>query len=148
IAATPLASPETSTGVWRSVVVPSPSWPQSLLPQHLTPPALVRAQVWSPPAAIAATPLASPETSTGVWRLVVVPSPSSPYSLSPQHLTRPALVIAQVWPPPAAIAVAFRRADRTSGGGEEPAPGGDVTAALELASSAAAPRLASTKWRN
>ena len=47
-------------------------------PQHLTPPAAVRAQVWLPPAAMAATPLDSPETSTGVQRLVVVPSPSWP----------------------------------------------------------------------
>ena len=49
-----------------SVVVPSPSWPKSLSPQHLTPPALVSAQVWPSPAAIAVTPLVRPVTSTGV----------------------------------------------------------------------------------
>ena len=55
-------SPDTSTGVVRSVVVPSPSCPKLFRPQHLTPPVSVSAHVWEPPAAIAATPLASPET--------------------------------------------------------------------------------------
>src|SRR5947208_1826699 len=80
-----------------------------LSPQHLTPPALVSAQVWSPPAEIAATPPARPETSTGRWRSVVVPSPSCPQPLSPQHLIPPALVSAHEYPPlrspPAEIAV-------------------------------------------
>src|SRR3989304_99762 len=57
----PLARPETSTGVLLQVVVPLPSWPSSLEPQHLTPPPLVSTQVWlgapaaggAPPAAIA-----------------------------------------------------------------------------------------------
>ncbi len=39
--------PTTSTGVERPVGVPSPSWPERLSPQHLTPPVLVRAQVCS-----------------------------------------------------------------------------------------------------
>ena len=38
------------------MVVPSPSWPLKLLPQHLTPPPLVKAHVWSPEALIATTP--------------------------------------------------------------------------------------------
>lgn len=42
----------TSTGVELSVVLPSPSWPTLFKPQHLTPPALVTAQVWSDPASI------------------------------------------------------------------------------------------------
>ena len=58
-----------------------------LSPQHLTPPALVSAQVWWSPAAIAVTPLVRPVTATGAWRSVVVPSPSWPLPLLPQHLT-------------------------------------------------------------
>ena len=63
--------------------VPSPSWPALLYPQHLTPPAAVRAQVCYSPAAMAVTPLDSPVTSTGVRRSVVVPSPSWPSVLLP-----------------------------------------------------------------
>jgi hypothetical protein len=43
----------TSTGVLLSLVVPSPSWPAPLPPQHLTRPSLVTAQEWLAPAAIA-----------------------------------------------------------------------------------------------
>jgi hypothetical protein len=83
----------------------------------LTPPPLVRAQVSSYPAPlIAETPLPSPTTSTGVvlqsgtidWLHVCgplfVPSPNSPSKLSPQHLTPPPLVRAQVSWYPALIA--------------------------------------------
>jgi hypothetical protein len=38
--------PETSPGVERSVVVPSPRSPFRFRPQHLAPPAVVKAQVW------------------------------------------------------------------------------------------------------
>src|SRR5207244_9008719 len=100
----PLVMPETSTGVCRSAIDPSPGLPQSFAPQHLTPPALVSAQVWKLPAATAAAPLVSAETSTGACRPVVVPSPSSPRSFRPQHLTPPPLVNAQVWSAPAATA--------------------------------------------
>ena len=72
------------------MVVPFPSCPKTLWPQHLTAPPLVSAQLWRLPAAIALTPLCSPETSTGVELSVVVPSPSCPAALSPQHLTAPA----------------------------------------------------------
>src|SRR3954469_7136252 len=75
-AVTPLVMPLTSTGVMRLFVVPSPSSATTLLPQHLTPPLVVSAHVWSPPALTAATPLVMPLTSTGVERLVVVASPS------------------------------------------------------------------------
>src|SRR3990172_8273091 len=101
----PLARPETSTGVLLQVVVPLPSWPSSLEPQHLTPPPVVSAQVWLVPAATALTPLARPETSTGTLFSIVMPFPSSPLSLEPQHLPPPSLVSAQVWSAPAAIAV-------------------------------------------
>ena len=38
-----------------SVVVPSPSWPLSFLPQHLIAPPVSRGQVWSSPAEISVT---------------------------------------------------------------------------------------------
>src|SRR5581483_3979247 len=102
IDSTPLVSPTTSTGVLRVVVVPSPSWPLKLMPQHLTPPAVVSAQVNSLPAMIWVTPLDRPTTSTGVVRgVALVPSPSWPVRFSPQHLTPPALVSAQLCSPPA-----------------------------------------------
>jgi hypothetical protein len=56
-AVTPLPRPLTGVGVRRSVVVPSPSWPYQFPPQQRAAPAVVRAQVWGPPAARAATPL-------------------------------------------------------------------------------------------
>src|SRR5689334_14133513 len=87
------------------MVVPSPSCPYSLYPQHLTPPLVVRAQVCSPPLAIATTPLVKPLTLTGVVWSVVVPSPSWPYLFHPQHLTPPSRVTTQVWAYPAARAV-------------------------------------------
>jgi hypothetical protein len=38
--------PVTTTGVMDFVVLPLPSWPSVLLPQHCTEPVLVNAQVW------------------------------------------------------------------------------------------------------
>ena len=43
------ANPTTSTGVVRNSVAPAPSCPEESIPQHLRPPAVVRAQVWLPP---------------------------------------------------------------------------------------------------
>ncbi len=83
--------------------VPPPNCSSLLLPQHLTPPTLVSAQVWFVPAAIAITPLVSPMTSVGTDLSVVVPSPSMPPLLSPQHLTPPPLVSAHVWAVPDVI---------------------------------------------
>ena len=42
-------SPTTPTGVRRSLVVPSPTWPYSFSPQHLAAPAVIRAQLWVQP---------------------------------------------------------------------------------------------------
>src|ERR1700716_3115157 len=94
-----------ATGVGLSVFVPSPSWPCAFAPQHRTVPAR-RAQEWEAPASIAVA-VVIPDTATGVELSVVDPSPSWPLALSPQHLTDPGLPSsAQVWLPPAAIAVA------------------------------------------
>src|SRR5690348_715050 len=96
IICTPVASPTTFTGVGRSIVVPSPNCPELLFPQHFTSPVSVMAQVWCPPVAIALTPCASPATSTGILRSRVLPSPTWPASLLPQHLSPPVSVNAQV----------------------------------------------------
>src|SRR5436190_360454 len=101
MATTPEVSPETSMGADWFPRKPL-NWLKVLLPQHFTPPPVVSAQVCPHPAAIAATPLARPETSTGVRRWVFVASPSWPLELSPQHLTPPPAVRAHVWVPPGA----------------------------------------------
>jgi hypothetical protein len=59
-------------------MVPLPSRPALLSPQHFTPPVLVRAQVCLAPAAIDITPLKSPFTGTGLFHEVVLPMPSWP----------------------------------------------------------------------
>ena len=87
-------------------VVPFPSRPKKFQPQHLAAPTRVTAQVKRKPVLIAVTLLESPETSTGTERFVVVPFPSVPSRLSPQHLTAPPLITAQLWRKPAPIAVA------------------------------------------
>jgi len=103
----PVAS--TSTGVlWVVGVSPLPSWPLAPYPQHLTPPEVMRAQVWRPPAVIWVTSERFPipsvaRTSTGVLLSNSAPSPSRPLAPFPQHLTPPVVVRAQVWEPPAVI---------------------------------------------
>jgi hypothetical protein len=67
-----------------------------LLPQHFTPPALVTTHEWKLPVEMATTPLVRPITSRGTLREAVVPSPSCPEELPPQHRTPPALVSAHV----------------------------------------------------
>src|SRR6266849_1436267 len=116
MAATPLVRPKTSTGVRRRVLGFPPRRSLALSPQHLAPPPVVRAQVWLPPAAMAATPLVRPKTSTGVRRCVAELSPSWPLKLSPQHLTLPPVVRAQVWSMPAAMAATPLVRPKTSTG--------------------------------
>lgn len=62
-------------------------------------------QVWLLPAATDVA-LLMPLTVTGVVLVVVLPLPSWPCPLMPQHVTVPLPVIAQVWLLPAASAVA------------------------------------------
>src|SRR5687768_17451006 len=97
IAVTPLESPETSTGVVLGVLVPLPSCPKKLLPQHLTAPVPLSAQLKEDPAATATYPLASPTTSTAEPFPTVVPSPNCPLAFAPQHFTPPTAVTAQEW---------------------------------------------------
>ena len=89
--------PATSTGVLLLTVVPSPSWPEWLDPQHRIAPARSSAHVCSAPAAIAAMPLDSPRTSTGEcdwhsWRCRAVPRnwrPNISFPLRPARLCAP-----------------------------------------------------------
>jgi hypothetical protein len=74
MALTPLERPDTATGVVRFVVVPSPSWPALLSPQHFTAPFWMAHAPFAA-AEMAVTPLERPDTATGVVRFVVVPSP-------------------------------------------------------------------------
>ena len=96
MADTPIPKPVTSIGEVLCVVVPSPSCPELLRPQHLTPPPDSRAQECEPPTAIAITPEVRPFTSTGVELFIVVPLPSLPFELLPQHFTPPSMVNAQL----------------------------------------------------
>jgi hypothetical protein len=66
--------------------------------------------VWSPPAAIALTPLLRPVTWTGTLLPVNVPLPSFPDSLEPQHMAAPSSITAQVCRDPAAIPIAAKDA--------------------------------------
>ena len=113
-----VVTPFTATAVDESVVVPSPSCPYELFPQHWTEPLPTIAQLCTAPAAIAVAPPDSPETGTGVAdETLVVPLPSWPNSLYPQHDTEPSPTSAHVCSPLAEIAVTFDRATTDDGAG-------------------------------
>jgi len=120
-----VAIPVTAMGVDESVVVPLPSSPSGLCPQHLAAPPASTAHVWLKPVAMAVA-LVIPLTATGVNESVVVPLPSSPKPFHPQHLTVLAVSTAHVWWSPAAMAVAsVRRLSQTATAGPivpSPAP--------------------------
>src|SRR5688500_19323003 len=93
-------------------MVPSPRWPLPLAPQQVAVPKASSAQVWLPPATMAATlvrgVLGLAMTATGTSRSELVPSPSAPVLLpAPQHRAVPSASTAQVWAPPAVIATAL-----------------------------------------
>src|SRR5665213_1630937 len=106
----------TGAGVERPVVVPSPSCPYVLSPQHEIDMSLLRAQVYCSPAAISTTP-ERPGTSAGDPRqgtFVPVLSrqvdvtlaagwPSWPLALLPQHETVPSACSTHVWLAPPVI---------------------------------------------
>jgi hypothetical protein len=96
MATTPVVSPTAFTGTALSVVVPLPSCPLPLLPQHLIPPLVLNAQEWISPTLIAVLPLERPTTSTGIVLFVVVALPNCPAQFNPQHLASPLAVNAQV----------------------------------------------------
>ena len=78
IALTPPANPETGVGVRAMFVVPSPTWPKLLNPQHVAPPASVIAHERLIPAEMVLTPLVNPKTSLGVRFSPSNPSPIVP----------------------------------------------------------------------
>src|SRR5688500_12707599 len=124
-------------GTSEAAIVPLPSCPFWLSPQHLTPPALVKAQLWLLPSASATTPSVNPDTGVGSRARSVVPLPSRPFALLPQHHAPPWLSVAHVCaaasglqttspgtgtfppnaheePPPPAMAVTLEGGPRTS----------------------------------
>src|SRR5438105_12275688 len=77
-------------------------WPLPFAPQQYAP-LTVAPHVWLPPA-LSEMNARPPATSTGVVRIVVVPSPNWPSSFSPQQkspLVRPTVMVAQVCERPA-----------------------------------------------
>lgn len=104
------------TGTLSFRFVPSPSWPSPWAPQHCPDPPVSRAQEWDLPTEIDSTPAESPETSTGVFRFSLLPSPNWPNLFSPPHFTAPPETKAQVWFHPAEMAIAFGFAGLTSPG--------------------------------
>jgi hypothetical protein len=110
--------PATAVGAPSSPpMVPLPSCPSKLSPQQITCPPSVSAHVWLFPAASCTTP-PRPGTAAGVgWLLPpVVPSPSWPRKLSPQHDTVCVARSAQVWFVPVATAVAVLIESTVPGG--------------------------------
>lgn len=97
LSCTKVRPPETAVGEVWSARTPLPSCPVSPAPQHQAVPVLVRPQVWSPPA-VRLLNLSPPTTAVGVRTgLSVVPIPSEPYWLKPQHQAAPWASSAQVW---------------------------------------------------
>jgi hypothetical protein len=87
----------TSTGALRLVpIVPSPSCPEVLKPQHLTPELLMRTQLWLPPTVNAVAELSRLTTSSGVNELAPSPLPSAPPAPHPQHFAPPVAISAQL----------------------------------------------------
>src|SRR5262245_61217355 len=96
----------TATGVGLEVVVPLPSWPLPLAPQHETVLSVRRAQANALPADTQLAPV-SPDTVTGEVLFVVDPSPSWPETFSPQHAAAPVERAAQACVEPTVTLVAF-----------------------------------------
>src|SRR6266536_107850 len=88
--------PLTCPGTGLSVVVPSPSWPSMFQPQHHTVPSVFSAHVWPRPSVTVAQSVVCPLSWTGTGLSVVVPSPSWPELLTPQHHTVPPVFSAHV----------------------------------------------------
>ena len=97
----------------------------------MTVPPVKRAQVCSTPAEIWVTP-ERPLTLTGVEESVVVPSPSWPALLYPQHVMVPPVRRAQVWWAPAAKAVACRIPDSEAAVDAVLMPPGPVTLSVKV----------------
>src|SRR4029077_14459641 len=111
-AATPntaeLAGPRGATGRFRSLVVPSPSWPAALAPQASGAPPCWMARLWKAPAAMVGNGVLG---ATGVpieRRVSVGPIPSWPWLLRLQAAPPLLVRMARLWAPPQAIAFTVR----------------------------------------
>ena len=78
----------TETGVYRLVVLASPSSPKLLYPQHLKEPLLSSAQLCIEPA-LTSTAVEIPETVTGTLLSEALLFPSRPEPAEPKHFTSP-----------------------------------------------------------
>src|SRR5580765_3377246 len=83
--------PTTFVGVHLVSLVPVPSWPNLLDPQHQATPDASTAQVCSQPALIWVN-VWPPRTATGTLRPTLVPSPSWPNVFRPQQYASPTVV--------------------------------------------------------
>src|SRR5258708_29388613 len=90
---------------------PLPSAPLAWLPQQYAAPSSVSAQVLEVSAAAMAPNDSPPITATGVSASFLVPSPSAPSGLPPQHHAAPSRVSAQVWSPLVLICAKTRALD-------------------------------------
>jgi hypothetical protein len=88
---------ETAAGTLRLTVEPSPSWPEEFEPQQYAVPLDAIPHVVLPPAASRAKRIPD-DTATAMGNLEeeVVPSPSWPLLLYPQHAATPPVVRAHV----------------------------------------------------
>src|SRR5271154_686744 len=94
-------NPTTATGTTLSVIVPFPSWPNWLPPQHRTPPAFVSAQAYPWPAEIAATSEESPEMGTGTLLTCAFPRSASQQSTAPAFVSAHSSPVTEMLPTPA-----------------------------------------------
>src|SRR5687768_8405277 len=95
------SDPATRRGMLDPEIVPSPSWPSVLAPQHHATPLVASAHECDPAAiALNAWP---PVTGTGRTRLEKVPSPRLPRELFPQQNAAPAPFNPQLCPLPAVM---------------------------------------------
>jgi hypothetical protein len=84
--------------------VPLASWPLAFAPQHWTVPAPVATHACCSPDAMAAAPLARPDTADGVEEFALLPLPSCPLAFAPQHSVAPEASTAQLLSSPLEIA--------------------------------------------
>ena len=95
VVATPIC-----TGVFLSMMVPSPNIPLPLYPHPHNVPSDLIARLWLLPPETA-TQLVAVPICTGTFFSVLVPSPNCPYVLSPHAQSVPSVLIATLWLPPA-----------------------------------------------
>ena len=88
---------KTETGSDRSDIVPSPTCPYVLSPQHFRSPLVSNAHVFRIPVVRASTVDGKFCTVTGTDESLLLPVPSWPPKFQPQHCTAPETSSAHVW---------------------------------------------------